>query len=287
MKILVTGATGYIGAHVVKRLADHGHNVVGADFNFKQNNIADYCDYLIDWDIRTTKYNRAAMTRFDTVIHLAANTLVSKSMEDPFSFYETNIIGTQNVIDAAHDTGHFLYCSTGTAFDPGSSPYGMSKRAGEDLVVLKPNYSICRFYNVSGNDGFKKYENYYSHLIRKAAAVANGLFDKLYINGTDYDTPDGTTLRNYSHVGDIADAIVAIANHGPTKSVECLGSTRGSSVLEVVAAMEEACGFVLPKENAPRRVGDLARSTMPKQSEFYTEKRTLLDQCKSALEDEK
>jgi len=287
MKILVTGATGYIGAHVVKRLADHGHKITGTDFNFQQNNIAYYVERLIDWDIRGTRYNRLYMSGFDAVVHLAANTLVAKSTEDPFSFYETNIIGTQNVVDAVPDVGHFLYCSTGTAFDPGSSPYGMSKRAGEDLVTLKPNYSICRFYNVSGNDGFKKFENFYSHLIRKAAAVANGKFDKLQIFGTDYDTPDGTCLRNYSHVADIADAIVAIANNGPTKSIECLGSVNGTSVLEVVAAMEEACGFTLPKEIVGRRSGDIARSTMPQQSRFYTENHTLLEQCQSALGDEK
>lgn len=286
MKILVTGATGYIGAHVVKLLADYGYTITGTDYNLRQNNIMPYVDCLIEWDIRRP-LNSNLLRGFDTVIHLAANTLVSRSMEEPFAFYETNIIGTQNVIDAVGNVEHFLYCSTGTAFQPDSSPYGMSKRAGEDLVTIKSNYSICRFYNVSGNNGFKKFDNAYTHLIRKAAAVANGKFPKLQIFGTDYNTPDGTTLRNYSHVADITDAIVAITNHGPTKSIECLGSTRGTSVREVVAAMEEACGFKLPQEDVGRRAGDLERSTMPQQSRFYQDRRPLIDQCRSALEDEK
>lgn len=283
MKILVTGATGYIGSHLVKSLAEWGHLVYATDYNLNQNDISKYVmgGDVLPWDINNTNF----IGEFDTVVHLAAKTMVSLSTTNPYLYYHTNVIGTQNVINAA-PCEHFIYCSTGSAFNPGSSPYATSKRAGEDLVSILPKYSIVRFYNVSGNDGMQKFEDGYMHLIRKAAAVANRKFDQLEIFGTDWETRDGTTIRNYTHVKDIVNATVALAEYGSTNSIECFGSPNGHTVREVVTAMK-AVSWDFKCVDADRRPGDVAISVVPTRSKFFAETTTLEDLCTSALEYEK
>jgi UDP-glucose 4-epimerase len=291
MRVLVTGATGYIGSHLVKSLAEWGNMVYATDFNMQQNNIEKYivsgkptyCDIRHDTNYSSGKF--FGYTQFDVVVHCAAATKVSLSVTDPYNYYLTNIVGTQNIINHV-EFDHFIYCSTGSAFQPGSSPYATSKRAAEDLVSILPKYTITRFYNVSGNDGMRKYDDGYFHLIRKAAAVANRKFPKLDIYGTDWETRDGTTVRNYTHIKDIVDATVAIVHNGPTNKIECLGTKRGSTVREVVAAMK-SISWDFPTEDAPRRPGEVAISTMPEQSRFFVENESLVDMCKSAMEYEK
>lgn len=283
MKILVTGATGYIGSHLIKKLADHGHTIEATDFNWSQNDISKYISQGYHWDIRN-QYNHTVFVKrdYDTIVHLAAKTKVSVSVHEPYTYYDTNITGTRNVIDSAN-FGHFIYSSTGAAFQPDTSPYAMSKRAAEDLVRLLPNQTTCRFYNVSGNDGFDKYDDGYYHIVRTSAACANGILDKVVINGTDYNTPDGTTIRNYTHVADIVDAMIKIVDNGPTNNIECLGSTRGYSVREVIDVMKKVSGVDFKVEEGPRREGDSIVSVLPNQSKFFTENHTLEQQCLSAL----
>lgn len=284
MKILVTGATGYIGSHVVMALAEEGYTVTGTDYNLDQNNISKYVDTVIPWDIRAV-YNKI-LPDFDTVIHLAAKTMVEPSVTNPADYYNTNIFGTINVADIMKNSPHFIYCSTGAAINPSSSPYAMSKRASEDIVSQLDKFTICRFYNVCGNNGFKKFDDGYYHLMRKAAATLNGKFSSMNVYGRDYDTPDGTAIRNYTHIKDIVSSIVSIVKHGPTQNIENLGNEHGYSVAEVINAMEEVSGKKMITNYKERRKGDTGKSVLPNQSKFFNELCSLKDQCLSALENE-
>jgi len=284
MKLLVTGATGYIGSHYVKIAAEHGHDVVATDFNFKQNDISKYCSQIIDWDFRKPANFKM---EFDKVAHIGAVGKVPYSIKNPWLYYETNILGTKNVIDFA-ECDHFVYCSTGSAFSPAASPYAASKHGGELIAKqFKEKVSIARFYNVSGNDGFYKYDQEYSHLIRKAAAVVNNKFDKITIYGTDYDTRDGTCVRNYTHVSDIVESLHRIIENDPTADIDCLGCTDGFTVKEVINVMKNVSGVNFEVVESQKRIGDIAISTVPYQSQHFKQNKTLEDMCIDALRCEK
>ena len=279
--VLVTGATGYIGSHVVKQLHEHGYSVTGTDYNLNQNNILPHVDDLIEWDIRN---HRSFSDHYDTVVHLAALTRVSDSVADPDSFYKTNVDATLNVIQSVN-FDHFVFGSTGSAFYPSSSPYAASKAIAESVIqTLVPNFTHCRFYNVSGNDGFIKFDDERSHLIRRLAATVNGVYPDFRIFGRDYPTRDGTAVRSYVHVADIAEAIVRVVDNGPTNQIECFGTSEGYTVKEVVDAMVRVSGKTILKIYEPRRPGDVAVSTMNQPSKFFKETRSIEDQCRSALQ---
>lgn len=280
MKIAVTGATGYIGSHFVKIAAEHGHEVVATDFNLDQNDITKYCGEVIPWDITTKQHKNIDV---DKVVHIAAETKVPNSVKDPWLYFQTNVQGTKNVIDA-FPCGHFVYCSTGSAFDPASSPYALTKYGGE-LIAKQycENHSIARFYNVCGNDGYKKYDDEYTHLVRRAAAVAKGMFDELYIHGTDYDTRDGTCIRNYTHVVDIVESLMRIVENKPTGEIDCLGVPEGSSVIEVIDTMCNVSRMNLKVVKGPRREGDIAVSTVPTKSIHFKQTKTLEQICEDTL----
>lgn len=279
--VLVTGATGYIGSHLTKKLFDLGYQVTAVDFNNCQNNIDNYIVEYINWDIRQPA--SFPFQHFDAVVHLAALTRVSDSVKDPESFYTTNVDGTLNVVKAI-PTDHFVFCSTGSAFYPESSPYAASKKIAEEKIsTYIDNYTLCRFYNVSGNDGFIKFDDERSHLIRRLAATANGMYPDFRVFGRDYPTRDGTAVRSYVHVSDIVDAIISVIRNGPTTSIECFGTTTGYTVEEVFDTMSKVSGKNILKIYESRRAGDIAQSVMPEQSEFFRELKTLEDQCSSAL----
>ena len=276
MKVLVTGATGYIGSHVCKILKEHGHYVNAWDINIhgEYNDILAYCDNYTSYDITKWVYGS-----YDAVVHLAGRSVVPDSLQEPTEYYRVNIMGTANMLDRV-ETGHMLFASTSSAWEM-ASPYARSKVAAEDVIKEKANgYTIFRFFNVSGTDGINRQLGAATHLIRVAAMVAAGKTPEIKIFGTDYDTRDGTCIRDYIHVVDLASAIVKAVEAGPQNTpYECLGSNHGYSVLEVLDVMERVTGKQLNKTLAPRRTGDAVSSVVDNLSNFVTLTKTIEDMC--------
>lgn len=276
MKILVTGATGYIGSHVCKLLKNYGHHITAWDINIhgEYNDILAYCDEFKHFDV--TKSIRG---EYDAVVHLAGRSVVPDSLREPTEYYRVNIMGTANLLDNI-ETDHILFASTSSAWEM-ASPYARSKVAAEDVIKEKAyGYTIFRFFNVSGTDGINRQLGNPTHLIRVAAMVAAGKLPNIEIFGTDYPTRDGTCIRDYIHVVDLANAIVKAIENGPTNTpYECLGSNTGFSVLEVLDTMEKVTGKKLNRIISPRRTGDAVASVVDKLSNYVTLTRSIEDMC--------
>lgn len=276
MKVLVTGATGYIGSHVCKILKEHGHYVEAWDINIhnEHNDIQSYCDQYFQYDI-----TKKVTGSYDAVVHLAGRSIVPISLKEPTEYYRVNVMGTANLLDRL-DTGHVLFASTSSAWEM-ASPYARSKVAAEDVIKEKSTgYTIFRFFNVSGTDGRNRQLGTPSHLIRVAAMCAAGKIPEINIYGTDYPTRDGTCIRDYVHVVDLASAIVKAVETGPVNTpYECLGSNTGWTVLEVLDTMERVTGIKLNRIYTDKRPGDAVSSVVDKLSNFITLEKTLEDMC--------
>ena len=277
MKVLVTGASGYIGAHACRLLKEHGHTVIGWDTEIhgEKNDVLAYCDEYHNVDV-TGQY---AGGIYDAVVHLAGRSVVPQSLLEPTEYYRVNVMGTANLLNMV-TTPHVLFASTSSAWEM-ASPYARSKVAAEDVIKEKANgYTIFRFFNVSGTDGVNRQLGAATHLIRVAAMVAAGKVPDLKIFGTDYSTRDGTCIRDYIHVVDLASAIVKAVEAGPQNTpYECLGSNHGWTVLEVIDIMEQVTGKKLNRVIAPRREGDAVASVVDNLSNFVTLSKTIEDMC--------
>lgn len=259
MKVAITGSSGYIGSVLVSKLQDINHDLHLLDIN--------------DWDIRKTPLKNGSplyWNSFDVVVHLAALVKVGESVERPWDYYHTNINGTQNII--THFPGaKMIFASTGAAFDP-TSPYARSKVAAEDLIKNQcKDYTIFRFYNVGGGKPSNP-EGLYAATIK---ACQTGIFT---IFGNDYNTKDGTCVRDYVHIDDICDAIIkAIDEPGAMTDFEPLGSGHSYTVLDYVNSFLDQNGPKFKVEFGPRRKGDNESSEVPFMSKFMNPKKTLND----------
>jgi len=219
-KILVTGCSGYIGSHLCELLKDnyivYGVDIVGP--------LSDSIAQFINYDLRTLFAFGAQP--YDAVVHLAALVRVGESEQKPIQYYFTNVLGTVNVLDFVK-TDHFIFASTGAA-ESLNSPYAISKRAAEQIIQqICPAYTIFRFYNVIGTDGFPP-TNSDGLMYKLMEASITGKFT---IYGNNYtESHDGTPIRDYVHVNEICNAIVEAIEHGPTNTIECLGHGKGYTV---------------------------------------------------------
>lgn len=285
-KILVTGSCGYIGSHIVKAAYDAGHNVHGLDIEHSENNIYKYITKFYRNDIRKREEVLWINEHYDVVIHCAALISVAESVEKPNSYYETNVQGTINLLQNVK-CDHFVFASTGGAFDP-ISPYAKSKIIAEEAVKQIANdYTIFRFFNVAGNNREFRQICDPSHLMHIAALTAAGQRDSMTIFGDDYNTPDGTCIRDYVHVVDLSEAIVSCINTPSNTPYECIGSGAGYSNLEVVNTMKRVTGIDFEIKFGKRRSGDPAKLVVDNLSKYVSINRTLGDMCRSAYSMEK
>lgn len=264
MKILITGNSGYIGSHLSKMLnSDLNHEIYGLDKEPPQVQVSDHFYENILYPDRQWS---ASEIEFDCVIHLAAEISVSHSVRDPIIYYRTNTFGTLNILQKIK-TKRFVNASTGAA-ELLNSPYAVSKKAAEEIVeqyctTNNIPYTTFRFYNVTGSDGFDPTnpDGLMWNLINAQKIGNFNLF------GTDYNTPDGTAIRDYVHVNEICYSIVQAISES-TNDIENLGHGVGTSVLEMVNLYKKVnqCDFKVTM--CPRRDGDAEKSVLENPSKF-------------------
>jgi UDP-glucose 4-epimerase len=277
-RILVTGSDGYIGSHLVKHLVAHGYIVDGLDNRSygEYNDITQYCSTHNVCDAMDIRGN------WDVIVHLAGLVSVAEGQRKYVEYFQNNVWNSECLLKNTY-TPHFIFASTSAAFDPQSN-YARNKVAVEKLIKKHGvQHTIFRFFNVSGSGGYRQLGDA-THLIRVIAEVITGKRQQLEIYGTDYNTPDGTAIRDYIHVLDIVSAIIRAIELGPQNTdYECLGTTTGSSVLDVLKTFENVAGKSIPHTLLDRRPGDLEKCTVDKLSTLIQPQYTLADMCYSQL----
>lgn len=290
---LVIGGAGYIGSHLVKALLDQQHKVAIVDNLSAGLASAVLGGELIvhDFDDRAFLNDLFGKTRFDGVFHFASQIVVSESVKDPGKYYRANTAATLTLLEAMrdHNVGPLVFSSTAAVYGeplytpideqhPTNplNPYGRSKLMVEHMLAdfaqaYGQKYIALRYFNAAGADPLARIgENHVpeTHLIPLVLQAITGKCPPLQVFGQDYDTPDGTCIRDYIHVDDLAEAhILAIdylinggnAGLGGNSGVFNLGSNHGYSVNEVIRTAEVITGKKVPFSYAPRRAGDPAR----------------------------
>ena len=286
--ILVTGGCGYIGSHIVKQLSEKGEQVVVFD-NLSQGSRGAllHSEELVVGDITSKEDLKQLFASHDisAVIHLAALVNAKESVEKPELYKQVNDRGSRNVWSVAIEAGvkHLLYASSAAVYGtpvsrdsiPESaplhpeSPYGVTKLAGEaslkELAGDKTKYVIFRFFNVGGSEGEGRLgQSKASHAImQRLFAVAGGEDDTITISGHDYDTSDGTVVRDFVHVEDIAFAFVLGLDYlrqGKASVTLNLGSGESHTIGEVIKEVEIVTGKAIPLTYGPRIEGDISYS---------------------------
>ncbi|WP_257158368.1 UDP-glucose 4-epimerase GalE [Corynebacterium cystitidis] len=282
MKLLVTGGAGYVGSVCTAVLVEAGHNVTVVD-DLSTGNREAVVDgaRLIEGDVRSTADSVLAEGDFDGVLHFAARSLVGESMEVPEEYWQDNLVTTLALLDAmrAHHVPSLVFSSTAATYgEPAvvpitedmptapTNPYGATKLAIDYAIT-----SYCqahgmaatslRYFNVAGAYGeIGENREVETHLIPLVLQVALGHRDKIYMFGDDWPTKDGTPVRDYIHIRDLADAhLLALeTNLLSEHRIYNLGSGDGYSVREVIDTCREVTGHPIPAEVAARRAGDPA-----------------------------
>ena len=288
MKILVLGGAGYIGSHTALELVKAGHEVVIADnlvTGYRKaipNGAKFYEGDLRDFDFLDNLFQKE---QIDAVIHFAAYSLVGESVTNPLKYYDNNLCGTKILLDAMvkNNVNKIVFSSTAATYgEPENipilesdrtcptNPYGETKLAMEKMFKWTANahglrFVSLRYFNACGADASGKIgeaHNPESHLIPLILQVPNGKRESVCIYGTDYDTPDGTCIRDYIHVTDLAQAHILAVQYlmnGGESDIFNLGNGVGYSVREVIETARKVTGHPIPATETPRRAGDPAR----------------------------
>ncbi|KAA1174997.1 UDP-glucose 4-epimerase GalE [Marinobacter salinexigens] len=284
MKVLVTGGAGYIGSHVVRQLGQAGHDIVVYDNLSTGYRWAVTTGELVVGDLADEAALDAvfARHRFDAVLHFAANIVVPESVANPLKYYSNNTRNTLNLLKAVekYDIPYMVFSSTAAVYGMPDetvltedmplapiNPYGASKMMSERMIMdlsaaSSLNYVILRYFNVAGAnpDGLLGQATpEATHLIKVACECVTGQRSGMSVFGTDYDTRDGTCIRDYIHVEDLAKAHVMALDYmsqgGESKVLNC-GYGRGFTVREVIDVVKKQSGVDFPVEETGRRAGD-------------------------------
>ncbi|MEK3992354.1 UDP-glucose 4-epimerase GalE [Robertmurraya sp. FSL R5-0851] len=322
MKILVTGGAGYIGSHTCVALLEAGHEVIVADNlsnskiealdKIKQITNKEVVFYQVDVTNESEVESIFNNHKIDGVIHFAGYKAVGESVEKPISYYYNNVVSTLVLSNACLKYGvqRFVFSSSATVYGdnkvpfvetmdllPTTNPYGetkaMSERILTDIVKANPSFSVAllRYFNPVGahKSGLigEAPNGIPNNLMPYVTQVAKGKLDKLRVFGNDYPTPDGTGVRDYIHVVDLAEGHVAALNDLTTGvKVFNLGTGKGTSVLELIHAFEKANEIKVPYEIVDRRAGDIASfyaDTQKAEKELgWKAKLDVIDMCKDA-----
>ena len=282
MKTLVLGGAGYIGSVVTRLLLAEGHEVtVLDDCSTGHRDSVSHGVQLVRADIRTAGEILAA-GGFDAVLHFAAKSLVGESVTNPSLYWHTNVIGSRALVDAIteHHVPRLVFSSTAAVYgEPDTFPitedsptrptstYGSTKLAVDMMITNECSATelaavSLRYFNVAGAAwGAGERHTTETHLIPIALDAAAGRRDKLGIYGDDWPTPDGTPIRDYVHVADLARAhVLALTAAQPGEHLICnLGNGNGFSVREVIAEVQRVTELEVPVVSAPRRPGDPTR----------------------------
>ncbi|HVM94615.1 MAG TPA: UDP-glucose 4-epimerase GalE [Terriglobales bacterium] len=312
MAVLVVGGAGYIGSHAARALRRARYQVIIYDnlsTGFRQ--LADGFE-LVEGDIADQSKLHQVLKRVDAIMHFAAHCYVGESVNDPRKYFLNNVVSALTLLNAAVDAGvrHFVFSSTCAVYgipvkvpiteaNPREpiNPYGATKLAFENaLAAYSTAYGLrvarLRYFNAAGADESGEIGELHdpeTHLIPLALQATLPNDFELQVFGSDYPTPDGTCLRDYIHVNDLADAHVRALQHleqgGDSLAVN-LGTGQGNSVLEVIQAAESATGKSVRRKIGPRRPGDppalVADPAKAQQVLGWTAKRNLTDIVNSA-----
>ncbi len=286
MKVLVTGGAGYIGSHVVRQLAQAGHDIVVFDNLSTGYRWAVTAGELVVGDLADEAAidDVFARHKFDAVLHFAAHIVVPESVANPLKYYSNNTRNTLNLLKAVerYDVPYMVFSSTAAVYGMPEqtvltedlplapiNPYGASKMMSERMIMdlaaaSNLNYVILRYFNVAGANPDGKLGQATpeaTHLIKVACECVTGQRDGMNVFGTDYDTRDGTCVRDYIHVEDLAKAHVMALDYmaqGGESSVLNCGYGRGFTVNEVIDVVKAQSGVDFPIEQVGRRAGDPA-----------------------------